>query len=258
MPKENVNLAKPERVAALERGLELIRCLSGEAHTRSTLAELARATARSRAATRRFLLSLQTLGYIETDGRYFQLRREILDLGHAYLSSLPWWRPAERAVARLSIALNTDCSACVLDRGRVTTVASSAHERFSAFERETGLGEPAFASAAGRVLLAHLELTPLEQYLQTTPLRPLTPFTLCALHDLRAALERARVDGRALATQEIEIGVNALAVPIYDRSEQVVAALCAHYPASDGRDPVDVADALETASNAITAEAVDE
>ena len=39
---------------------------------------------------------------------------------------------------------------------------------------------------------------------------------------------------------------------------QVVAALCAHYPASDGRDPVDVADALETASNAITAEAVDE
>ena len=44
---------------------------------------------------RRILLTLQTLGYVASDGRNFTLTPRILDLGFAYLSSMPIWNLAE-------------------------------------------------------------------------------------------------------------------------------------------------------------------
>jgi IclR family pca regulon transcriptional regulator len=241
-----------EHVASLERGLEVIKHLCSA--RRVTLAEIARDTDLSRAAARRFLLSLQHLGYVECDGRYYQLRRQIIDLGHAYLSSLPWWREAERAVERLSRQLAADCGAYVLDRGRVATVASSTHERFSVFEREVGQGEPAYASAAGRVLLAGLSREESGVYLSSASLHPLTPFTLYEPVQLETAMERIRAEGHAIAAQELQIGITSIAVPIRDRSAAVVAALGVQI-ASARDDATACLEALSAASAAITSAA---
>ncbi len=51
-----------------------------------TLSEVARETGLTRAAARRFLLTLVDVGYVRTDGRQFSLTPRILELGYAYLS----------------------------------------------------------------------------------------------------------------------------------------------------------------------------
>ena len=57
----------PEFVQSLERGLAVIRAFDGE-HPSLTLSEVARATGLTRAAARRFLLTLQELGYVGSTG----------------------------------------------------------------------------------------------------------------------------------------------------------------------------------------------
>ncbi len=76
---------RSEFVQSLERGLALIRAFSKDTPALS-LSEAAERTGMSRAAARRFLLTLERLGYVASDGRRFTLRPRILDLGYAYLS----------------------------------------------------------------------------------------------------------------------------------------------------------------------------
>jgi len=74
-------------VQSLDRGLAVIRAF-GPDRERLSLSEVARATGLTRAAARRFLLTLVRLGYVRSDGREFSLRPKVLELGYAYLSGL--------------------------------------------------------------------------------------------------------------------------------------------------------------------------
>ena len=75
-------------VQSFARGLDVIRSFSASA-PRQTLSEVAERSGLTRAGARRILLTLQSLAYVTTDGKYFSLTPRILDLGFAYLSSMP-------------------------------------------------------------------------------------------------------------------------------------------------------------------------
>src|SRR5687768_1639680 len=101
-------------VQSFARGLEVIRSFSAGA-PEQTLSEVATGTGLTRAGARRILLTLQTLGYVESDGRQFRLTPRILDLGFAYLSSMPIWDLAEPVMEALVDQVHESCSAAVLD-----------------------------------------------------------------------------------------------------------------------------------------------
>lgn len=63
---------------------------------------MANATGLTRAGARRILLTLQGLGYVSMQGRQFRLTAKVLDLGFAYLTSLPMWALAEPVLQTLS------------------------------------------------------------------------------------------------------------------------------------------------------------
>src|SRR5262249_27372218 len=73
-------------VQSLERGLAVIRTFDGTSS--QTLSEVAVASGLTRAAARRFLLTLAELGYVEVEARSFRLTPRVLELGRAYLSNL--------------------------------------------------------------------------------------------------------------------------------------------------------------------------
>ena len=69
-----------DQVAALARGLAVMRAFS-EQNARLTLSDVARLVNLPRASVRRSLLTLQTLGYVESNGRYFALSPQVLTSG---------------------------------------------------------------------------------------------------------------------------------------------------------------------------------
>src|SRR5690606_15845529 len=111
-----------EFVRSLERGLAVIRAFDA-AHPSLTLSEVASRTRITRAAARRFLLTLQELGYVRTDGRLFSLTARVLELGYAYLSSLTLPEVAEPHLEALVAQVNESSSMSVLDGTDIVYVA---------------------------------------------------------------------------------------------------------------------------------------
>ncbi|MGD7245852.1 helix-turn-helix domain-containing protein, partial [Ralstonia pseudosolanacearum] len=101
-------------VQSFARGLSVIRAFNAE-RPAQTLSEVAEATGLTRAGARRILLTLVSLGYVSFEGRLFRLTPRILDLGFAYLTSMPFWNLAEPVMEELVQTVHESCSASVLD-----------------------------------------------------------------------------------------------------------------------------------------------
>jgi IclR family pca regulon transcriptional regulator len=85
---------------------------------RMTVAEIARYAQLTRAATRRYLLTLAANGYAVFDGKRFQLSSRVLRLGHAYISSVPLPQIAQPIVEELGHRTDESIALGVLE-GRI-------------------------------------------------------------------------------------------------------------------------------------------
>src|ERR1700740_2769224 len=139
-------------VQSLERGLLVIRAFDAE-HRELGLSEVARISGLTRAAARRFLLTLETLGYVAfSDGR-FSLTARVLELGFAYLSSLTLPEVAQPHMEALVARVNESSSISVLDDTDIVYVARVPTRRIMSITLSVGTRLPAYATSMGRVLL---------------------------------------------------------------------------------------------------------
>jgi IclR family pca regulon transcriptional regulator len=221
---DDVGERRTAYVQSLERGLAVIRAFD-RSHPRLTLSDVARQTGLTRAAARRFLLTLVELGYVRTDGRLFSLRPRVLELGYAYLSSMTLPDVAQPYMEALTATVHESCSISVLDGEDIVYIARVPTVRIMTVAISVGTRFPAYATSMGRVLLAALPEDARETYLDAVRLEPLTPFTVTDPARLRAVLAGVAEAGWALVDQELEEGLRSIAVPVRDRDGQVVAAM---------------------------------
>ena len=211
-------------VQSFARGLEVIRSFSAQA-PHQTLSEVAARSGLTRAGARRILLTLQALGYVESDGRDFRLTARILDLGFAYLSSMPIWSLAEPVVEALVDAVKESSSAAVLDGTDIVYVMRVPTHKI--MKNSLGIGSrlPAYCTSLGRMLLAGLSDGEVRKRLEASDLRPLTRHTITDPATLLARVQKARKQGWCLVNQELEEGLISLAAPLVDGGGRTVAAL---------------------------------
>lgn len=211
-------------VQSFARGLQVVRSFSAEAPAQ-TLTEVAERAGLTRAGARRILLTLQTLGYVDSDGRLFRLTPRILDLGFAYLSSMPMWNLAEPEMQALTARVGESCSAAVLDGGDIVYVLRVPTHKIMSISLGVGSRLPAYCTSMGRVLLAGMDEADARNLLQASDRRALTRHTATEVDELMARVRQARRQGWCLVNQELEEGLISLAAPLTDRSGRTVAAL---------------------------------
>ncbi|WP_116047996.1 IclR family transcriptional regulator [Amycolatopsis palatopharyngis] len=211
-------------VQSLERGLAVIRAFGAGAQS-LTLSDVARTTGLTRAAARRFLLTLADLGYVSFDGKYFSLTARVLELGYSFLSGLSLPEVAQPHLEQLSTEVHESCSVSVLDGTDIVYVARVAVSRIMTVSISVGTRFPAHATSMGHVLLAGLAKDALDDYFAAARLNRLTSHTLTAPEDLRAELVRVREQGYSLVDQELEEGLRSVAAPVRDRHGRVTAAV---------------------------------
>jgi len=211
-------------VQSLERGLAVIRAFGAE-EPELTLSDVARRTGLTRAAARRFLLTLTDLGYVRTDGKQFALTPRVLDLGYAFLSSLTLPEVAEPHLERLAAELRESSSVSVLDGDEIVYVGRVPTSRIMRVSINVGTRFPAYATSMGRVLLAGLPEPELAAYLARAEIRPLTSRAIDNADALAAELDRVREQGWALVDQELEEGLRSVAAPVRDAGGRTIAAV---------------------------------
>jgi IclR family transcriptional regulator, pca regulon regulatory protein len=211
-------------VQSLDRGLAVIRAF-GPDREQLSLSEVAHATGLTRAAARRFLLTLVSLGYVRSDDRKFSLRPRVLELGYAYLSGLALPDVAAPHMEELVARLHESSSISVLDGGQVVYVVRVPTKRIMTVAISVGTRFPAYATSMGRVLLADLPEQERERYLAEGPFAPLTDRTVTDPGRLRELLAQVAEQGYALVDQELEEGLRAVAVPIHGAPDVGTAAI---------------------------------
>ncbi|HEU4942852.1 MAG TPA: IclR family transcriptional regulator C-terminal domain-containing protein [Gaiellaceae bacterium] len=214
----------PDHVQSLERGLAVIRAFGAE-NPELRLSDVARATGLTRAAARRFLLTLVRLGYVRQDGATFSLRPRVLELGYAYLSALSLPEVAMPHMETLVAEVNESSSVAVLDDLDVVYVARVPTQRIMTITIAVGTRLPAYATSMGRVLLAGLGPDAFAERLGRIEIDHLTDRTVPDVEALQGRIEEVREAGWAAVDQELEQGVRSAAVPIRDASQAVIAAL---------------------------------
>ena len=219
-----------EFVQSLERGLAVIRAFDAR-NPELTLSDVARSTGLSRAVARRFLHTLVALGYVHTDGRRFALRARVLELGYSYVSSLGLPQIAQPHLEALAARVKEACSVTVLDGDDVVYVARVPSPRMVNIAITVGTRFPAYATSTGRVLLADQPEHWLAEYLERVELVSLTKQTIRDPRVLQDVLLTVRSVGYSQVDQEMEDGIQSLAVSLHDAGGATIAALNISAPA---------------------------
>lgn len=216
--------ASRDIVGSLERGLMVMEILAANP-AGLTLTAMADKAGLTRAGARRLLLTLVSSGYAVQDGRNFQLSSRLISVARNWVSGASLWTFAEPFMRAVSQRFNESCSAAILADEDVVYVARIAATRILSVGLHVGTRLPACCTSMGRVILSGLPPAGLDAFLARATLRANTPKTVTDRATLSALIARAGRDGYAAVDEELELGLRSIAVPIRDRTGNIVAAI---------------------------------
>ena len=217
--------ANKDFLKTLDRGLAVIKSFDGDT-PRMTLSEVARKNSMSRASARRFLLTLQSLGYVIKVDYNFQLTAKILEVGHQFLNNLNFIEVITPFLREASRLLYKACSASILNETDIVYIARipSQHQILSV-NLNIGSRLPAYCTSMGRVLLGNLNAQELDAYFKKADLVSLTPHTVTDIKNLHNIIKQTRIDGYSIVNQELEENLCSVAVPICNQQGKVLCAI---------------------------------
>ncbi|RYX98198.1 MAG: IclR family transcriptional regulator [Comamonadaceae bacterium] len=233
-------IAKADMIEGMAKGMAVLESFDTQRQRLNATLAAERAGI-TRAAARRHLLTLTHLGYLETDGSYFWLAAKVLRFSGSYLATARLPRAVQPALNRLAAQTQESFSVAVLDGDEVVIIGRSGFEwknpadgksapaRVLAYGLHLGARLPAHATSTGRVLLAARSKTDAGAWLKARAeagtLARLTFHTTTDVRKLKSLIDEVRANDYCIASEEHELGVHALAVPLRDMRGQTVAAL---------------------------------
>ena len=211
-------------VLSLARGLRVLEAFEGSTDGLSA-AEVSRFSGLSRAAVRRILITLERLGYAESDGRVYRLRSRVMRLGFSYLSSSSLATLAQPILQHVIELVHESSSVGVLEDDQIVYVARASAKRVMSVGLSVGSRLPPYCTSMGRVLLSGLSEEGLAAYLNRTDLLAVTPKTIVDKSLLADVIRQVRVEGYAINDEELELGHRSIAVPVKNRKGEMVAGM---------------------------------
>ncbi|MGY4827371.1 IclR family transcriptional regulator domain-containing protein [Sphaerotilaceae bacterium SBD11-9] len=215
---------KRDLIAGLEKGLAVIEAFDQD-RPRLTISEVATRCGLTRAAARRYLITLEYLGYVSSERKMYSLSPKVLRLGQSYMHSARLPRIVQPELHKLAYALKEASSAGVLEGSDVICIAATEAGRLVSSTLQPGTRVPAYCTANGRILLAAKTPGEVDTWLAQQKLEPLTPHTTTDTSQLRAEINRARSQGYATVDQEFELGLRTVSVPLKNFRGEVLAAM---------------------------------
>ena len=212
--------------AVIDRGAQLL-ALVLEADAPRGLTDLAQDAGLPKSTASRLLSALERNGLVEQQGERGRFRAGPVVLRFAGgLAGRNLVELAERPMGALADATGETINLGVPGHGGVEHLSQVEGKHFLGTTQWVGRTVPYHCSANGKVLLAYDAVrTQLDG-----PLEPLTSRTVVDPARLRSELSAIRRDGFAAAIDELELGLSAVAAPVFDEKGGVVAALSVSGP----------------------------
>ena len=222
-------LDKRDWIAGLEKGLAVIDAFD-DAHPRMTASDVGKRCAITRTAARRYLLTLEHLGYVASDGKLYWLTPRVLRLGHSYLESARLPRIMQPFLQRVTASTQESAYVSVLDGDDIVYIARNGSARAMNIGYVLGARVQAQVTAAGLLMLSLRPAEWIDQWLATHELVSYTAFTVTSKEAMRLQMTQVRAQGWAISEQQLDLNFRGVAIPLRDRYGVMVAALSVTMP----------------------------
>jgi IclR family pca regulon transcriptional regulator len=232
---------KPARGALSATVLKAVRVLSELSSSGSelTVREVAQRAELDRATAYRLLLTLVQTGIVTRNAqtRRYRLGLRVLDYAMSVLDALEVRHISLSHLIDLQRELTLDPDEVertifvAVPDGHDVVMVETGWTR-AAVPRGSKMRFPAFASAAGRCMLACLAPDQLDVALDSVHFEQRTPHTLITRVDVDARIARIRQVGYDISDREVFDDLRAIAVPVLGRSGTALASIGVSVPAT--------------------------
>lgn len=223
------SLDKRDWIAGLEKGLSIIECFD-DANPRLTASQAGVRCGMTRTAARRYLLTLEHLGYVASDTKLFWLTPSVLRLGQSYLESARLPRIVQPFLQRVTAGTQESAYVSVMDRDEIVYIARNGASRAMNTGYVLGARVEAQVTAAGLLMLSMRPPDWQDSWFNDHELKAYTAYTITSHDRLRIEMARVRLQGWAISEQQLDLNFRGVAVPLRNRHGEVLGALSVTMP----------------------------
>ena len=219
-------------VRAVERALQILECFDDQ-HSERGISEIAQAVGLHKATAYRIVTTLVNYGYLEwvADEQKYRLGLELTNLGFKVIRRMDLRREALPYMKKIVQEWDETCDLSIFDNGKAFYIEVLRGNHALTIAAAVGQRLPLHCTASGKLFLAYLSLEEMEAFLNQ-PLTVYTENTITDLAMLSNHLEIVRERGYSVDYEEYELGICAVAAPIFNRRGDVIAAIGGPSPVS--------------------------
>jgi len=180
----------------------------------------------------RLLGALEDRGLVEqaTDRGKYRLGFGLIPLAGAVTDNLDVTRQGREVCHALAAELGETVNVALLQEHHAVNVDEARGPSTIGTHNWIGRLTPLHCTSSGKILLAHLDPPRRTQLLKASGMQRFTARTITTPAALDAELAQVREHGYAVAVEEYEVGLNAIAAAVLDRAGAVIAAVSVSGP----------------------------
>lgn len=219
-------------IKSLDRAMEVFEFLSEEQG--KTLSQIADEMGQSPATVYRILVTLETRGLVEFEGReqLWHIGPRAFIIGAKFLRRTSLVDRARPVMRRLMEQTGETANLGVERGGKVLFLSQvETHASIRAFFPPGTLSQM-HASGIGKALLAHMEAGRRNRLLSREQLTEFTEHTIIDVDALLEDLLAIRERGHSVDDEERNVGMRCIAAPVFDFNGEAVAGISVSGPAS--------------------------
>jgi IclR family pca regulon transcriptional regulator len=223
--------ASKSTVMSLAKGFRVLEVFDAR-EPEMTLSQIAGRAELDPGTTFRLVKTLLMLGYLQAaEGKRYRLGLKVLDLGFNAFGRMDFHNIARPILRSLVGSINEAASIAALDGPELVYLdrIQLPLGRLGITQR-IGARVPAYCTAVGHAILAHLPLAERIDILNARERPKLTPNTPVSIAEIESRLQKVRDIGYAVSDQDTVLGVRVIAAPIFDADDRPWAAISAASP----------------------------
>lgn len=218
-----------KQVSGVYRAITILETLSMVG--KINLESLSKKTKIPKATLLRFLQSLINLGYVNRDDSdQYSLTLKMFSIGSKALKHIDLINTARPFAKALCQEFGETVHMGIKDGENAIYVLKEESSYTLRMYSRIGKVIPLYCTAIGKIFLSQMNETERDEYLGNNNLKPFTKNSLKTKAELLSEIDKIRQQGWAMDNEEHEENVICLASPIFDYSNQIVAALSVSWP----------------------------
>ncbi len=216
---------------AIQKAIAILETIANDTRALS-LPDIAEQLSLPRQTVFRVVKQLEDIGLVIRDPsreRYY-IGQRLNHLALASISNSHQNKTSHAILQQLVDEVGETCNVGMLDGHEVIYIDRVECDWPLRVQLKAGSRVPVYCTAIGKLLLANLGAEARQHVLSVSKLKRFTDSTITSPEELEANLEEIRLLGYSINNQEDSVGLIAMAVPIRNVHDQIVAGLAVHAP----------------------------